>query len=255
MEPYQYQIPRPSLPFVARLLASLLVIGLIGLGTAAYAAFSYIGHWWQALAFALVVELCGIIEALAIMRGNRFAIPGLAISLAVSTSYNWTQAEQAAALLPTPLAWWQLAALAIGPMSAVFFVALSLGHEIRAHEAAVATWAAQRQAWLDDQAERAARREERREQRQERIALEREQWGNSSRNGAGTGANVLPAVPPTKGTYQEYVALMQSNGANHTRRELAERFGVTERAITKWAARYREEHTEPAAEASYAPQN
>ena len=235
-----YTIPKPSLPFVARALGGLLVIGLIGLGTAAYVAFAYIGHWWQALAFALVVELCGVIEALAIMRGNRFAIPGLAISLAVSVSYNWTQAEQAAALLATPLSFLQLAALAIGPMSAVFFVALTLGHELRAHEQAVVTWEQERQKWADDQAEREARRVERRELRQERAVAQ------------------LPPVQVTQlaqearamtqpGTYEDFrLAQMVRNGAGPMDyRQVMAQFNVSRRTAYRWLAQYQETHPEP----------
>lgn len=245
----EYSIPKPQLPAAAWALAGLLAFGLIGLGTAAYNAFLLIGHWWQALAFALVIEAGAIVEALALVRGNKYAIPALAIGLPVSISYNWTQAEQAAAVLAVPLPAWQVAALAIGPLSAVFFIALALGRELQNLDKARAQWAADRQKWQDDRETKENRRLERKEarlERQERARERQELAAVIPGTFQGTGANVPANVPPVKGTYPEYKAFMQANGANHSRAELAEKFNVTERAITKWAAKYREESPTPA---------
>lgn len=77
-------------------------------------------------------------------------------------------------------------------------------------------------------------RENKRANRLERSRIEQEQRANVPAVVPTNGANVPGTVPPTKGTYQEYRAFLQANGANHTRAELARRFNVSERAITKW---------------------
>lgn len=80
----------------------------------------------------------------------------------------------------------------------------------------------------------------------ERSRIEQEQRTNVP----GTGANVPGNVPGTKGTYQEYRAFMRANGANHTRNELAQRFNVSQRCITKWNSRLAQEQPVPAIEAN-----
>jgi hypothetical protein len=279
-----YSIPKPTLSPAAWALGGAVIIGLIGLGAVAFHVFSMVDPWPVALAFAAVIEAGAAVECLSILRGNRWAVAGAVISLAVSGSYNVTRITRAG--LDLPIA--EAAALAIGPLSAVLFLALSLAHELHQHEAAVKGWQEARQAWQDDQARTAALRqaeaEERSRQaeaerleRENRAALEAErlrlEYENRERERldrrerareraaaranvppafSGTGENVPPTVPPapgnvppTKGTYQDYTRFMSSNGANHSRRELAEKFGVSERCVTKWRARYDQEHPAP----------
>lgn len=244
----EYSIPKPSLPPTALILAGMVIVGLIGLGIAAYAAFSFIGRPAQALAFALIVEAGMISEALAIMRRNWLSIPGLIVSLLVSGLYNYTQAARAGEFLTPPLTDpVQLAALSIGPLSAVLFLALAAGHELREHENAVKQWEIDRQTWLDTQAEKAARRQERKEARQEKQTLE------TSRLQVETSIP-LPrsTVELPRGTYQDFQELLRSNGHHEWKNaELAERFHVSTRTITDWRKRYQVEHElAPAMEAN-----
>jgi len=244
----------------------LVVLGLIGLGIAAFAAFAFIGRPVQALAFALIIEAGMVGESLALIRRNWLAIPGLIISLLVSGMYNFTQAAQAGAALPHPITdTAQLAALSIGPLSAVFFLALSLGFEIRAHETAVRAWEIKRQAWQDAQAAKAeaARVEARRLelearektllaelQVQEREARRRERReARAAREEASMqkveAATPLPgtAIETSRGTYADFQDLLRGNGHHDWKNEeLSRRFHVSIRTITSWRKRYQEEH-------------
>lgn len=248
-----YTIPKPSYPVAARILGGMVVVGLIGLGVAAYAAFSFIGRPVQALAFALIVEAGMISEAIAIVRRNWLSIPGLVVSLLVSGSYNFTQAERAGHMLTPPLTDpIQLAALSIGPLSAVLFLALAAGHELQEHEKHVRQWEVDRQKWLDDQAERQARRQERREARQEKAAtLE------TAKQLPPTSAPLLPdfvekdgsSIETSRGSYADFVELLRSNGHHDWKNEeLSRKFQVSTRTITTWRARYAQENPIPVQE-------
>jgi len=241
-----YTIPKPTPPAAAYILGCMVIIGLIGLGVAAYAAFEYIGRPVQAAAFALIVEAGMISEALAIVRKNKLAIPGLIVSLGVSGMYNYTQAERAGLqLTPALTDPVQLAALSIGPLSAVFFLALALGRELATHEAAITQWAADRQKWQDDQAERAAKREERREARAARV--------EAAKNRVEAGADLLRTSTPQdrtsielpRGTYEDFQEVLQANHHEYKNADLAERFHVSTRTITDWRKRYQETHPQP----------
>lgn len=144
-----YSIPKPGLSIIAVGLYGLLFLGLVGLGTAAYISFNITGIWWQALAFSIIIEACGILEALALVKGKWIAIFALAVALVVSGSYNYTQMSLAAQNLPHKLSEFQLWALAIGPLVSVSFAALTLGMFIKEHDRAVATWEKDKQAWQD----------------------------------------------------------------------------------------------------------
>ena len=228
-----YSIPQPKLSASSWLLAIMVLIGLAGLGIAAYTAFSFIGRPVQALAFALIIEAGMVSESIAIIRRNRVAIPGLVVSLAVSGFYNYTQAAQAGASLPHPITnWLQLAALSIGPLSAVFFLALAVGRELQAHESAIHRWEKERQKWIDDQAEREARRQERRENRREKLAV------------IPSMALSPTAIDTQPGSYPEFAAVMAGrNGSGPlTAAEIQKRFHISERTAWRWLSRWKEEH-------------
>lgn len=144
-----YTMEKPKISLLIWGLILMMIIGLVGLGTATYSAFSLTTPWWQALAFSLIIELGAILEAIAIIRNNKYAIPGLIISLFVSGLYNYTQARNAGLLLNVPLTNpFELAALSIGPLSAVFFMALTLGKEYKKYEEELINWKEGKRLWL-----------------------------------------------------------------------------------------------------------
>lgn len=251
-----YSIPRPGLPVAAYVLAGMVLIGLVGLGIAAFAAFDYIGRPLQALAFALIIEAGMISEALAITRKNWLAIPGLAISLVVSGIYNFTQAQHAGAQLTPPLtSTLQLTALSIGPLSAVFFLALATGYELRVHETRVAGWTHDRQRWLDDQetrrlqADQAARLAQIAADAREKARADRAESRRIARaTHAGSAGTVQVAyqtgATALRGTYADFEAVQRSrNGAGPLDyQELMRRFKVSRRTAYNWLERYGQEH-------------
>lgn len=242
-----YSIPKPTPPAAAYILGGMVGIGLVGLGIAAYSAFEYIGRPLQAAAFALIIEAGMISEAMALVRKNKLAWPGLIVSLLVSGLYNYTQAQRAGLqltpALTDPL---QLAALSIGPLSAVLFLALATGHELAEHEKRVQAWAIERQAWQDAQAEKATKREERREARAARVEASRQRIEAAAAlpgtsNPEGRNFQELP-----RGSYADFQELLRSNGHHEYKNaDLAERFHVSTRTVTTWRARYDQAHPQP----------
>ena len=153
-----YSISRPRPSAALWLLAGLTAVGLAALFLAAYAAFRHIMPWVQAVFAALLIEAGMVVEAIALIRGrNWLAAIGLVISLAVSGTYNFIQAQTAGAGLHPVM----LLALALGPLSALTFLAMATGRELSHYEIQVLDWELKRQQWLDRQRIRLERKEER----------------------------------------------------------------------------------------------
>lgn len=179
--------PQPSASIYV--LASITVVGLIALFLSAVSAFAQIMHWYQALFAALVIEAGMIAEAFAFMRGrNKVALVGLLVSLTVSLTYNYIQASQAANGKNISLV--EVLALAIGPLSALTFLSLSLGKEWQMYDAELVRWEsgqvdAQRIAADKLQAEIERRDAEERKQalrlEKLRLANSRDKSGDNSR--------------------------------------------------------------------------
>lgn len=152
-----YTIPKPKLSPVVYLLGGVILIGLAALFIAARFAFTQIGHGAAQSTFAaLLIEFGMIVDAIVVMRSANPkklwpALIGLGISLLVSGTYNYIQAQIGGAQRGIT-AGWQLTALALGPLSALTFLSLTVGGELRDHEAQVAQWEQERQRWLDDRA-------------------------------------------------------------------------------------------------------
>lgn len=165
-------VQKPRMPWIIHLLIVLVVFGLAALGQAAYAAFLQVAFLSQALPSAVLIEAGMILESVALIRRNWIAVPGLFVSLLVSGTYNYIQAQQHGALASPPLTdSFQLAMLAIGPLSALFFAALTLGFEISRHEQRVAAWEAhQAQAMADRKAREESFADRMERQRQEANA-------------------------------------------------------------------------------------
>lgn len=232
-----YPIPKPSYPVTMWVLAAAVLLGLAGLGLVAYEVFSIMDSRPVAVAFALVIELGAISEALSIIRRNRPAIVGLLVSVAVSAVYNYTRGAQASAALSTPLGDMQLIALALGPLSATLFLALSLGHELREYDRRVQSWQAAAAQWMiKHEAETEARRlahEERIEKARIRAEVKAQQHRSS--------IEVLPPSMEVRGSYDDFKAVLRANGREWKNAELAGRLGVSTRTITDWRRRYQTE--------------
>jgi hypothetical protein len=150
------------------LLAGLAGLGLVALWLAALHAFGQVAGPVQAAFAATLIEAGLVIEALMVMRRPRlwYVWVGPAISIAVSATYNYLQAGANA---PT-LSAWPLLTLAVGPLSALLFVAVTLGHGLGEHQAAVEQWQRDRAGWLAaTAAEAEAYRRAQEEQRQARL--------------------------------------------------------------------------------------
>jgi hypothetical protein len=148
-----YPHPRPTEPVQLYLLAGLAGFGLLALWLAAFHAFLKVASPPQAFFAATLIEAGLIIEALALVRRPKVWTLwiAVAISLVVSGTYNYIQAASAATgpdgvLTLNP---WQLLTLALGPLSALAFVSLTLGYELREHQQRVEKWQTDRAAWLE----------------------------------------------------------------------------------------------------------
>jgi biotin operon repressor len=156
---YSIQKPRPS---VALYLLSILVLaGLVALFLAADYAFRQIMESrLQAIFAAVLIEAGMIVEAIAVMRSKKNwpALVGLFVSLLVSGTYNYIQAEHAGKLVGIEGSW-QLLTLALGPLSALTFLAMAVGRELGDFERRLEAWHISRQKWLEDQDARRQARE------------------------------------------------------------------------------------------------
>jgi hypothetical protein len=197
-QPYPH--PKPQPPAQLYLLATLAAFGLAALFLAAFNAFQMVAAPPQAFFAACLIEAGLVVEALALMRRPRSAAPwiGLAISYIVSARYNTIQAAAAAPQLDP----FSLYALALGPLSALAFVSLTLGSELRRYQGRAAGWQADRAAWEAQQAAEAAeyrrqqaaeerdyrrRQDELARKRRERREREREQGRTSAERPANSG--------------------------------------------------------------------
>ena len=147
-----YQTPKPKPSIVIYFLAVMVVVGLVAMFLAARYAFGQVmGNDAQAFAAALLIEASMIVEAITIVRARAWkanipALIGLVVSILVSGTYNYVQVQhagKAAGIVDT----WQLTSLALGPLSALVFLAMAVGRELRSYEEAVSTWENERQDW------------------------------------------------------------------------------------------------------------
>lgn len=158
-----YSIPKPSPSISLYLLACAVIIGLCALFLAALNAFMQIMLPLQATFAAALIEIGMIVEAVAASRGkNKVAWLGLLTSLFVSGTYNYIQAQASGNGLNSLL----LFALALGPLTSLSFLAMTLGKELSKYEAQVLSWQVSKQSWIDEQEKAALRRKDRQEARQ-----------------------------------------------------------------------------------------
>lgn len=143
----QYPFPRPSAPVQLYLLGGLSVFGLAAMWLAALHAFLQVAGGAQAFFAATLIEAGLIIEALALIKRPKvwYTWVAVAISLIVSGTYNYIQADLAAPDFNP----WQLGTLALGPLSALCFVSLTLGYELREYQDRVDQWQTDRGNWIE----------------------------------------------------------------------------------------------------------
>lgn len=142
-----YPHSRPTPPVQLYLLAALSVFGLAAMWLAALHAFLQVAGGPQAFFAATLIEAGLIIEALALIKRPKvwYTWFAVAISLVVSGTYNYIQADLAAPDFNP----WQLGTLALGPLSALCFVSLTLGYELREYQNRVETWQTDRGNWIE----------------------------------------------------------------------------------------------------------
>lgn len=176
-----YPHPRPTPPPQLYGLAALAFIGLLALWITAFNAFAQVGGVLHALAAATLIEAALVLDMLFVVRHWRrwpavvAGALGILISVVVSATYNYLSAATHA----PDLAGWPLLALAIGPLSALLFVALAMAHELHTYQQAVTDWQQARADWLENlriETERAERERQAAAEawRREQQATERE---------------------------------------------------------------------------------
>ncbi|MEM7343594.1 MAG: hypothetical protein AAF485_05080 [Chloroflexota bacterium] len=144
-----YHIPKPKTPIQLWLLGALATSGLAALWLAAFNAFQQIAGPIQAGFAATLIEAGLIIEATAYIRYRTwYALVGLSVSVVVSGIYNYVQviADNNTLTIGPSIA------LALGPLSALTFIALAFGDVLKRHQTAVEEWQKAQTTWLENEA-------------------------------------------------------------------------------------------------------
>lgn len=171
---------KPEMPISVWLLGLVVGVGLVALFLAARAAFGTVAGKEQAVAAALLIEAGTVVEALAVARSrNRIAGAGLVISFLVSVSYNVTQVVD----VRPGLEMWQILAFGVGPLSALTFISLALGEEVRLYGLRVDEWKSSQV----HSRELARKREERRAYKLKELELGRTLSGQAGNGRSGVG--------------------------------------------------------------------
>ena len=174
-----YPVQKPSLSIVVYGLLALAIIGLIAMGIAAHTAFSQVAQPLQAVFAAILIEAVMVIEAITIIRRNWWAAGGILISLTVSVTYNYIQAQQAGKLHGLTDSW-QLFTLAVGPISALLFLALTIGHELSEHDKRIKAWEKDRQKWQENRVAKAEADRKEKEERQLEAQVEHDRMAQQT---------------------------------------------------------------------------
>lgn len=138
--PQPYPETEPETPAAVYILSTVLIVGLIALFIAAFYAFKQTQEPAQALFSAFLIEAGAIAESFALIkRKDLIAVIGLLVSVLVSGTYNYIQSERIG--LNNGLTdQWQLITLALGPLFAFVFTALSTGKQLSDLEIAREKW-------------------------------------------------------------------------------------------------------------------
>lgn len=195
---YPYEKPRPQVQLW--LLLFITIGGLVALFLAAYHAFSLVASPPQAFFAALLIEVGLAVEAIALINRPKSWYPwaGLIIGFLVSGTYNYTQAAKAG----QGLGGLELFALAFGPLSALAFVSLTFGNELRAYQEKAAEWERNRVEWAEKERKRLEAKEDRKAARAEKTAgIPAETFRESSVNFP---VNLPPWLPQVPGNLREF---------------------------------------------------
>lgn len=212
-------LSRPRPPVTVWVLSGVTVAGLVALFLAARSAFGMVASPAQATAAAVLIEAGTIVEALSFARSrNRVALVALGISFVVSATYNVTQAVNAGA----GLAWWQVLALGLGPLSALVFISLTLGEELRLYGRRVDEW----RDGVEHRRDLALKRSERREWKLQGLQMER------------FGVRALSAGGDNDRRWSDRAAFMADGDrpSDLTAVELSDLAGISERTARRWLA-------------------
>jgi hypothetical protein len=152
-----YPHSRPQMSVQLYLLSGLVVFGLAALWLAAFHAFLQVASGPQAFFAATLIEAGLVIESLALVKRPQlwYIWLAVAISLVVSGTYNYIQAAMAAPTFNP----WQLGTLALGPLSALAFVSLTLGYELAEYQRRLEKWQTDRAEWIEARRQEAEARE------------------------------------------------------------------------------------------------
>lgn len=168
----QYPIDKPKPPIQLVFLAVITVCGLAALFFAAFASFRIsTGNTAQAIFAALLIEVGLAAEAFALIKRPRSVYPwiGLIIAFFVSGTYNWYQAEMHTKEAEIVISNVILFALAFGPLSALAFISLTLGNEIREYQTATGKWQDNAMEWAEKERKRLERAENKAEIRRKKA--------------------------------------------------------------------------------------
>jgi hypothetical protein len=189
----QYPYTKPKRELQIYLLSGLIFIGLIALGLAAFNAFHQIAGVPQALAAALLIEVGLVIESMTLIKHPKSIFPwgALLVAYTVSGTYNYTQAQKAGASLNE----WQLITLSLGPLSALAFISLTLGNELREYDRQAMEWEEKRAEWAEGERRRLENKAEMAERRKERQEEKYRQRQEQSENLPESSGNLPPWLP------------------------------------------------------------
>jgi hypothetical protein len=239
----QYTIPQPKIPIVIYLYGGLLVCGLISVWIAAHTAFSQVMSPEQAFFAAVVVEGSALVEAFsALYSKNRIAMLALVVSLGISLTYNYIQAETIGARngVTDPIL---LATLALGPIFAIVMLAAAFGTEFRKHNETKIQWAVNKQQWIDSEV---ARKEYQDNQfKLKTIKLTQPVNHVTAYAVDQDDARVVPQFSRGTRGFIDYLSWIESRGESFSKRTAIQDLGVVERSIDRYIAQCNEMSPNP----------
>jgi hypothetical protein len=241
-----FPTPPPKPGPVLWLMGAVLLCGFAYLFQAAYHAFDQIMAPAQAVFGAALIEAGMVMAAVSYARrAHWLALAEVVLSLVISGTYNYIQAERAGQIAGIADQW-QLLSLALGPLAALAFLALLTGRTIRDLEKRRSEWEDERQAWTEKQMALERAREARSEKKQRELELEKAKLkipiGNVPASFRSNGKlpadrpeifRGLPAAPRWDEVNAEQRAALAGKSGN----EVWEIFpGISERTARNWAA-------------------
>jgi len=203
---YPIEKPKPSIQLI--FLAVITGCGLAALFFAAFASFRIsTGNTAQAIFAALLIEVGLAAEAFALIKRPKTIYPwiGLLVAFFVSGTYNWYQADIHTQQSGVTISDLVLFALAFGPLSALAFVSLTLGNEIREWQVATGKWQTDAMEWAVNERKRLERAESRAESRRKMPENETDLPVNLPENSGNDLPGWIPVEPQSISHFRELV--------------------------------------------------